>query len=614
MTVHQTPTPEPIRRTSPAAPIDPATFHLARTLADSAVRFADRPAQRVATDDGGWQVTSYAEFWRRAQALGRALLARGLESGERVAIFSNNRPEWSVVDYATLAAGGIVVPIFAASSAEQVRHVITDSGSRFVFVDGVREAELLARALDGLDQRPEVFGFDPVEGLTTLEAMVAEGHHDHADELARRLAAGTPDDVATIVYTSGTTGVSKGVMLTHGGFGNQSAAIDACWDFQPTDHSVCFLPLAHSLERDWSFHLVHCGCMNTYCHNPKQIGELLPRARPTLLVGVPMFFEKVMAGARAQATGPAAKVMEWALRVGGQCQHAYRKGKEPALFWRAQLPLADRLVLRKIRDAVGGNKTLLVSGGAPLRREAEEFFSAIGILLGQGYGLTESGPMMTIYRSDHYKLGTVGFCIRGSQIRIGAGGEVLVKGPSVMKGYWNNPEATAEVIKDGWLHTGDVGHVDRDGFIVITDRLKDIIVTANGKNVAPQSVEAALMADPVLDQAIVVGDGRPCLVAVLQPSRQGWSTLADELGLPDDPSTLAASQRVREALATRAAGLTEHLAHHERVRGVVVSHDRISLASGLLTATMKLRRRQVEQVFAREIDALYAELRRRRQR
>lgn len=608
----------PIRRTSPAAVIDESTFHLARMIADSAERFADRPATRVEGPDGQWTTTSYAGFHRQILAFARALVARGIQPGDRIAIFANNHPEWSIADLGALSAGAVVVPVFAASTAEQVRHILLDSGSRMVVVAGQREAEIVAEAMTPSTSQGNGDGgsvAEPVEVVTFdgLWRMLEEDNRDQADEVARRIEAGRSEDVATIVYTSGTTGVSKGVMLAHGGFGNQMVAIDACWDFQPTDHSVCFLPLAHSLERLWTFHLFHCGCMNTYSPNPKKIGELLPKARPTLLVSVPMLFEKVMTGAKEQASSPVARgVMDWALRVGGQCQRAHRKGKEPAAYWRAQLPLADKLVLSKIRHAVGGNKTLMVSGGAPLRREVEEFFSAAGILLGQGYGLTESGPMMTIYRNDHYKLGTVGFVIKGSQIRIADGGEILVRGGSVMKGYWKNPEATAEAIRDGWLHTGDVGHVDPDGFVSITDRLKDIIVTANGKNVAPQAVEAALMADPVFEQAIVVGDARPCLVAVLQPSRDGWTTLATELGLSDDPTALAVDPAVREALTRRAADLTSGLAHHEQVRGVVVAHDRITMVNGMVTATMKLRRRTIERAFAGQIDQLYKDLHGRR--
>ncbi|MEL4358973.1 MULTISPECIES: AMP-dependent synthetase/ligase [unclassified Luteococcus] len=620
----------PVPRTSPAQVIDESNFHLARMIADSAVRFATRPATRVEGPDGQWQVDSYPDFHTKILALARALVARGVQPGERVVIFSSNRPEWSVCDLGGLSAGAIMVPIFATSTAAQVRHILTDSGAGWVFVAGQREAELVFEALGvaasddpsmGLgsmstdSEGVTVFSFDPVPRLTSLAELLAEDNASQTDEVERRIAAGRPEDVATIVYTSGTTGIAKGVMLTHGGFGNQLAAIDDCWDFQPEDHSVCFLPLAHSLERLWTFHLFHCGCQNTYCPNPKKIGELLPKAQPTLLVSVPMLFEKVMAGAKEKASGSAARqTMEWALRVGGQCQRAYRKGKQPAAYWRAQLPLADKLVLSKIRQAVGGNKTLMVSGGAPLRREVEEFFSAAGILLGQGYGLTESGPMMTIYRNNHYKLGTVGFVIKGSDLSIADGGEILVRGGSVMKGYWNNPEATAAAIRDGWLHTGDVGYVDPEGFVTITDRLKDIIVTANGKNVAPQAVEAALMADPIFEQTIVVGDARPCLVAVVQPSRDGWKSLADELGLDDDPQQLTRDPTVIEALRSRVAKLTEELAHHEQVRGVVLANDRITLASGLVTSTMKLKRREIEKVFAKEIEQLYAELKRSRRR
>lgn len=579
--------------------------HLARMLFASAERFASRPATRVLAGDGSWHVQTYQAFAHRIRHIAAGLAAQGIQPGDRVALYSGNRPEWSEVDFAVLANGAIVVPVFATSSVDEVRHILTDSGARLVVVAGAREAERVRAT--GLEL--PLVSFDPAEGAMGLDELASQVTPELFAEVERRTAAGRGDDVATIVYTSGTTGPAKGVMLTHGGFGNQQDAIDDCWDFDEFDCSVSFLPLAHSLERDWSFHVFHVGALNTYCTDPKTIGELLPKAQPTCLVSVPMLFEKVMAGVFEAAASPAQRrTLEWALRVGGQCQRAYRKGKEPARYWRTQLPLADRLVLSRIRAAVGGNKKLMVSGGAPLRREVEEFFSAAGILLGQGYGLTESGPMMTIYRPDRYKLGTVGFTIKGNRMAIGDGGEILVSGPSVMKGYWGQPEQTAQVLVDGWLHTGDVGHVDADGFVTITDRMKDIIVTRNGKNVAPQAVEAALLADPRLEQAVVVGDDRPCLVAVVQPTAVALQQWADELGLEGAPDEVVRHPALRDLLAGLASQLTADLAHHEQVRGVVPVSNLITMSSGLVTSTMKVRRGRVEQRLRAEIDASYARI------
>ncbi|GAA1394213.1 AMP-dependent synthetase/ligase [Luteococcus peritonei] len=588
-------------------------FHLARMIARSAERFPERPATRVEAADGSWQVWTYADFHRRIQRLAAAMVDAGLELGDRVVIFSGNRPEWSMADFAVLAAGGITVPVFANSTVEQVRHVVTNSGARAAFVAGPREAELVREATRGIDDLL-LCSFDEVDGVLPLAELMDRPVEQHLDEVRRRTEQGRSDHVATIVYTSGTTGVAKGVMLTHGGFGNQQEAIDDCWDFRPEDHSLCFLPLAHALERDWSYHVFRRGCMNTYVTNPKQVARLLAKARPTLLVSVPMLFEKVMTGVRDQASSPLQRrVLDWALAVGAANQAAAVRGERAPLHQRIQLPFADRLVLARIRSAVGGNKTLMVAGGAPQRQAVEEFFSAAGILLGQGYGLTESGPMMTIYSPTRYRFGTVGFPIKGNQIRIGEGGELMVKGPSVMKGYWNNPEATAQVMTpDGWLHTGDAGSIDADGFVRITDRLKDIIVTANGKNVAPQAVEGALMLDGGFDQAVVIGDARPCLVAVVQPSQELWQQLARELDLQGGPTAWAEDQRVLQALTERAERATAHLPHHEQVRAVVPVADQFSMSSGLVTSTLKVRRREVEKAFAEQIEQTYAELRRRR--
>lgn len=587
---------------APQLPDDLQAYHLARMLADSAGRFAELPATRVLVADGSWRVQTYREFHDGIRRLAAGLVAQGVRPGDRVALFSGNRPEWSTVDFAVLAVGAVVVPVFANSRVEQVRHVLTDSEPCLAFVAGQRELGIVREAAPGLP----VASMDHVDGVTSLPELQQLCSDELLAEVDRRTAAGRGDDVATIIYTSGTTGLPRGVMLTHAGFGNQQQAIDDCWDFGPGDQSVCFLPLAHSLERDWTFHLFHSGCLNTYCTNPRTIGELLPRARPNLLVSVPMLFEKVMAGTLEQAGhGPRRRVVEWALSVGRHCQQAAMAGEVPSAFWRAQLPWADRLVLSRIRAAVGGNKKLLVSGGAPLRRQVEDFFSAAGILLGQGYGLTESGPMMTIYRPDRYRLGTVGFPIKGSRITTGDGGELLVSGPSVMKGYWHDPEATAKVLHDGWLHTGDVGAVDQDGFVRVTDRLKEIIVTRNGKNVAPQPIEALLLGEPRFEQVVVVGDDRPCLVAVVQPSSAGLESFAQEAGLSGDEPTAERRHRLEQVVLARVGELLAGLPGHEQVRGVVLAHDEITLASGLLTPTMKIRRRQVADTFASRLDELY---------
>ncbi len=583
--------------------------NLIALLAASAATHSHRTALRVADGDG-WRTWAYAEARAEVEALASGLVAAGLAPGDRVGLFSPNRPEWTIADLAIIAAGGLVVPIYATSTSDQVRHILGNSGARWCVVAGASELARVEAVRAELPDLAEVVTMDAA-GVRTL-ADLADPTRAHLDEVAARVAAQGPDDTVTIIYTSGTTGLPKGVMLTHRTYTHQIWAIDVNWaeHFTPDDHSLCFLPLSHALERLWTFYVLAKGCMNTYVTDPRTIAKAMVTAQPTMLVSVPKLFEKVYATAHGKVADsrPKRAILRWALRVGGQLQHAYRKGARPSVWWRAQLKPADALVLKAIRDAVGGPKSLLVSGGAPLREEIEEFFSAAGILLGQGYGLTESGPMVTMYYPRCFKLGTVGFPIPGAEFRLGADGELLVRAPSIMKGYWNDPEATAVVLDaDGWLHTGDIGYIDTDGFVVVTDRLKDLIVTSGGKNIAPGPIEAQLASDPLIEYAVILGDNRPCLTLLVQPSLPDVQALADSLRIQvQRVEDLLAHPQIIAELQRRVTEATERLASWEQVREMRVLWGEITQDNGLLTPTLKVKRREVEKRFASLIDDMYA--------
>lgn len=567
----------------------------------------ERPAQRIRVGDD-WRTWTYAQFGARVEQLAGWLIDQGVEPGDRVAIFSGNRPEWHVADFACLYVGAVSVPIFANSSPEQIAHVLTDSGTRLIFVGTQQQHRLFTEA--GVDI-PAV-GLTRVNGLACLDDLAAAT--DRSDEIERRRAAADDDEVMTLIYTSGTTGVPRGVMLTHRNFTYQIDAINGLYDVGAQDQSVCFLPLAHALERIWSYYVVSRGALNTFCLDPRAIAELLLQARPNLLISVPKLYEKVYATAQERVADSALKraVFRWALHVGGRLQHAYRKGAQPSPLLRAQLPLADRLVLRSVREAVGGPKKVLISGGAPLRIEVEEFFSACGLLLGQGYGLTESGPMMTYFSPTTFKLGTVGYPTPDGELKIGAGGELLYRGPNVMKGYWNDPEATAAAIDaDGFLHTGDVGYIDAQGYVTITDRLKDIIVTVNGKNVAPQLIEGLLLTDPLFEYAVVLGNNRPYLTLLAQPTRDGLEALGRQLQLQwQSLDELLERSEILDEVRRRVQAQTAKLASFEQIRDLRLTLDAISPEAGTLTPTLKVRRREVERRFAHVIDEMYVRLHR----
>ena len=405
-------------------------------------------------------------------------------------------------------------------------------------------------------------------------------------------------------------------MLTHRGFTHQVDVLSRFFDITPLDHSLCFLPLSHALERAWTYVVLWNGCMNTYVPNARQVAEFMALVRPTMMVSVPKLFETVVSTAKGKVAGDPVKqkIFDWSLRVGGQMQRANRKGKVPSVYWRAQLPLADKLVLSNVREAMGGPKKVLAAGGAPLRKEVEEFFSACGILICQGYGLTEAAPLVTFNAPDAFKFGTTGRVMPGGQLRIGAEGEIFYKGPNLMDGYWNHPEATAACIDEGgWLHTGDVGYVDTDGFLVITDRLKDIIVTLGGKNVSPQPIEGMLLADPLIEYAVLLGDNRPFLTLLVKPSLPQLADLADKLHINySDHGELLNHPEIVEAVRERIQTLTAKLPSHEQIRDLRVLLEDFTMENGLLTPTLKVKRREVEKRFAQVIDDMYARIQERR--
>lgn len=600
--------------------------HLAHMLAATVARHPDRPATRIRTNAEGdpvWRTQTYREFDARIQAIARALVRDGIAKGDRVALFANNCPEWSEIDFGLLRVGAIPVPIYATSTPEQIEHIVRDSGSRAMFVGGTSEAGRVREAWANLPALERMISIpaSPDEDVPSLDDwMLLDGD---ADELARldaeveaRMAAASPDDLASIIYTSGTTGDPKGVMLNHGALIAQIDAVATLFPIEPTDHSLCFLPLSHALERAWTTIVFAHGCQNTYLPNARLVAEAMVEVQPTLLVSVPKLYETVyrVAHEKVQDSGVKKRIFTWALHVGGQLQHAYRKGREPGALLKAQLPLADKLVFANIRQAMGGPKTVLACGGAPIRKEVEEFFSAAGIQIFTGYGLTEASPLVSFNSRSAWKIGTAGRVMAGGELAIGQDSEILYRGPNVMAGYWNNPDATAAAIdENGWLHTGDAGYVDTDGFLVITDRIKDIIVTLGGKNVAPQQIEGLLLADPLFEHAVLIGEGRPFLTLLVRPSLPQLKELAERLGITHEKDDdLVKDQRIMDELKARVNALTAKLPTHEQIKDLRASVEEFTMDNGLLTPTLKVRRREVERKFQAAIDEMYAKLAERR--
>lgn len=603
--------------------------HLAHMFRATVANHGFRPATRV-RQGGQWIIRTYAETGRRVAGLARAfvtpglLTEDGLQRGDRISLFAGNCPEWIEADLAGMTIGVIPVPIYPTSTPDQIVHIVTDAGVRVIITAGPKELDRILEARDQMPGLETVILINPADqvgdhdGLTVLsleqvrQAGVSEEIQTVVEE---RMGQSCPDDVAALIYTSGTTGEPKGVMISHRAALAELQALDAFFDVTPADHSLSFLPLSHALEWGWSMAVIRHGCLNTFVPNPKTISAMLAEVRPTLFVSVPKLYEQVMSVAREKVSDSPAKlkIFEWSIRIGREWWQAEQEGRRPSVSLRARHGVADRLVLKAIRDAIGGPKTVLAAGGAPLRKEVEEFFAACGLLVCQGYGLTEASPLVSFNSPGGYKFGTAGRPLVGSQMTTTEDGEILYRGPNVMKGYWKAPEATAAAIEDGWLHTGDIGHIDEDGFLVITDRLKDIIVTLNGKNISPQPIESSLMKDPLFEHAVLLGDNRPCLTLLVKPSLPQVEELAERLHITSmtGPEMLR-SEELAEEIRRRVAEITEKLPHQEQIRDLRVLWDEFTTDNGLLTPTLKVRRREVEKRFTEIVEEMYARLAARR--
>lgn len=603
--------------------------HLAHMFRATVANHGFRPATRV-RQGGQWIIRTYAETGRRVAGLARAfvtpglLTEDGLQRGDRISLFAGNCPEWIEADLAGMTIGVIPVPIYPTSTPDQIVHIVTDAGVRVIITAGPKELDRILEARDQMPGLETVILINPADqvgdhdGLTVLsleqvrQAGVSEEIQTVVEE---RMGQSCPDDVAALIYTSGTTGEPKGVMISHRAALAELQALDAFFDVTPADHSLSFLPLSHALEWGWSMAVIRHGCLNTFVPNPKTISAMLAEVRPTLFVSVPKLYEQVMSVAREKVSDSPAKlkIFEWSIRIGREWWQAEQEGRRPSVSLRARHGVADRLVLKAIRDAIGGPKTVLAAGGAPLRKEVEEFFAACGLLVCQGYGLTEASPLVSFNSPGGYKFGTAGRPLVGSQMTTTEDGEILYRGPNVMKGYWKAPEATAAAIEDGWLHTGDIGHIDEDGFLAITDRLKDIIVTLNGKNISPQPIENSLMKDPLFEHAVLLGDNRPCLTLLVKPSLPQVEELAERLHITSmtGPEMLR-SEELAEEIRRRVAEITEKLPHQEQIRDLRVLWDEFTTDNGLLTPTLKVRRREVEKRFTEIVEEMYARLAARR--
>ena len=585
------------------------------TLADLPFHFVGRfprPALVRRCTPEGFDTYSSNDVFDRIRTLSLGLAALGVKPGDRVALMSDSRPEWLIADLAILTAGAVTVPIYATLPAAPATGILADSGAEVAIVADEAQAAKLRQAGPVAPRLILIDGEDGSgrDGETTLAAVQARGHQRllAEDGLARRYkeeaAAIDAGQLATIIYTSGTTGEAKGVMLTHAAIMANLINADAVVHLEETDEALSFLPLSHVFERSTVYMYLLKGVSLTFAESLDTVARDMVQVRPTVMTGVPRVFEKLHDRVHetvAQAPAIRQRLFRWAVGVGSARVRAARSGGRPPLL----AGLADRLVLSKIRERTGGRLRFVCSGGAPLPVHVCEFLLAVGIPVVEGYGLTETAPVLAINPLDAIRPGTVGPPPPSVELRIAQDGEILARGPNLMSGYYGKPEATAEAIRDGWFHTGDIGRFDDAGYLVITDRKKELLVTAGGKNIAPQPVEQQLKQHPLVAEAVLIGDRRPYLTVLVVPD---FAALAAALGEPPaaDREALVRRSDVLRLYDPLVAAVNAGRPAYEQMKRYKLVPAELSIAGGELTPTLKVKRRVIAEKWGGLIEELYA--------
>ncbi len=539
----------------------------------------------------------------------QALRFQGVSRGDRIAILAENRPEWTIADFAILIIGAVTVPIYATLTGEQISFLLHHSGAKTAFVSTAAQlaklhsiqAETFIETIILMDEPA------PDAAVLSMSSLMEAGPTQRLPELDSLADAIAPDDLATLIYTSGTTGTPKGAMLTHGNIAsNLSLSLDE-FDFQvDTDLAVSFLPLSHITARHVDFAELYRGVTIAYCPFIEDMPRVLRQLHPTIFVAVPRVYEKIYNQVqRGVAAGLKKAVYRWAMSVGWTYRNEVLSGKRPtALVWK----LANKLFFSKVLEAMGGRVRIFISGGAPLGRELAEWYAEIGLLIFEGYGLTETSPVIAVNSPRACKLGAVGRPLRNLQIRIAEDGELLVRGPSVFKGYWNMPEETAAAFDGDWFKTGDIAMLDTDGFLSVTDRKKDLIKTSGGKFIAPQPIENSLKSNLLIAEAAILGDRRRFPAVIIVPAFPALEEWAGQNGISfHSRQELVANPKVQSLYEGIVQQVNTNLARFERLKKVLVIAEELSIEDGTLTPTLKLRRRNLEARYRAQIEQLYAD-------
>lgn len=590
-------------------------LHLVRLMRERIAQLGNKAALRV-QQDGQWRAIGWRTLGQAMDYCAQALIRAGHQPTEMVGIYARNMPEWTQADLGILAARGVSVPIYPTSTLDQLRYIVKDAGIKVLFVGEqtqfdqalqlIESGEI--RQLIALDGNVNLRGCEQASHFQTF--LVSGNHQPSEQELRERETQYRMDDLLTLIYTSGTTGEPKGVMLD---FSNIAACFEmhnSRLDLNQQDVSLCMLPLSHVFERAWSYYVLYCGAENVYIRDPQKVMDVIGEVQPTVMCAVPRLYEKAYAMIQAKvAQAPALRraLFGWATKVGKQMVATRQANKSASPLLYGQLWLAERLVFRKLRARFGGRTRFLPVAGARLADDVNLFFQAMGLNLKYGYGMTETTATVCCYEDSQFKLGSIGTALNGIEVKLGENNELLVRSPTVMRGYYNKPDATAEVMtEDGFLRTGDAGELDSQGNIYFTERLKELMKTSNGKYVAPQLVEGTIGKDRFIEQIAIVADARHFVSALIVPCFESLEEYARSINLQYQCKTeLLRHSRVMEFFEARIADLQKELAKFEQVKKFTLLPSAFSMELGELTPTMKLRRKIIEAKYQSEIEAMY---------
>lgn len=591
--------------------------HIAHLVRDRAASFGSREVFRYRDKkENVFKSYTWNEFTRDADKVSRALISLGFGHESHIGIFSDNRLEWTISDIGILGIRGVVVPFFGTASRSQVKYIVDETEMQVMFAGNQEQLEKALWLLDHSVSLKKIIIYPDGaetsdERCITWEKFMKLGEDPlFASELEQLYDQAQPFDLATILYTSGTTGEPKGVMLGHENFMECFIIHENRLDITDKDVSLCFLPLSHIFERTWSFYLMYCGTVNVFLENPREVINTLPLTNPTVMCTVPRFFEKTYDGIQVEiAKWPKIKrqIFNWAIAVGHQCNEYRKTSDDLPSALKFKHKVAEKLVLKKLRQVFGKNMRQMPCAGAAIREDLLRFFHATGLFVNFGYGATETTATVSCFKSDRYEYESCGTVMPGLAVKFSEEGEIMVKGPTVFRGYYKKPEETAKALKDGWYMTGDQGHFTSDGNLVMTDRIKDLFKTSVGKYVSPQKLELLLGQEKLIEQVIVVGDNRKYVSALIVPSFENLNSIADKIGIdPADRKKLVTHEDIVKLYQDRLDEIQADVTPYERVAKFTLLTEPFSIENSAMTSTLKLRRKVIADQYKEQIERMYS--------